>query len=63
MRKEISPPKKRRGRPPLHSDVGSFTLVLDAPLRRRIEVWAKAQPDLISRGEAMRRLLERALSK
>lgn len=52
---------KRRGRPPTGKDPVS-AIRLSAELRAEIDAWAETQHDKPSRSEAIRRLVEEALS-
>jgi hypothetical protein len=62
MRKSIGVLPKRRGRPPTGRDP---LLNFRSPpeLTARVDAWAFAQPDQPSRSEALRKLVESALSK
>jgi hypothetical protein len=54
-------PKRKRGRPATGKDPVS-AIRLSLPLRAAIDNWAKQQADKPSRSEAIRRLVEIALS-
>jgi hypothetical protein len=57
------PQKKRMGRPPTGGRDAMTALRLPPKLRVAIDNWAAQQPDKPSRSEAMRRLIEQALSQ
>jgi hypothetical protein len=61
MAKSVAAPKKRRGRPATGRD-GVMTLRLPDDLRRRVDAWAAKQQGAPGRSEAIRRLVEIALS-
>jgi Arc/MetJ-type ribon-helix-helix transcriptional regulator len=54
--------KKKRG-PPATGKTPVAALRLPDELRARIDAWIGAQPDPLTRSEAIRRLLEKALAK
>ena len=58
---EIPVLRKKRGRPPTGQDP-VLTVRLPPALRSAIESWAKQQSDTPSRSEAIRRLIEIALT-
>ena len=61
MRKSIPVLRKKRGRPPT-GETPVLALRLPPGLRSEIESWAKQQKDKPSRSEAIRQLIEIALS-
>ena len=61
MKKSIAARQEKRGRPAT-GRTPSVTMRLPAALTDRVDVWAKGQPDEPVRSEAIRRLLEIALS-
>jgi hypothetical protein len=60
-RKSIPVVQKKRGRPATGQDPVS-AIRLSLPLRTAVENWANQQPDKPSRSEAIRRLIEFALT-
>ena len=57
----VTQKKRGRGRPPTGQDP-TLTVRLPMDLRSAIETWAKQQKDTPSRSEAIRRLIEIALT-